>query len=446
MLLLASIVGIVRVAATLGLHISFDYNEGWNAYHAMEAMSGQSPYPPPSSFMSNNYPPISFYIVGIIGRILGDNIVAGRVVSLAAFIATAWGIFAQARVLGADCPSAVFGAAFYMTVLLFDYNYVGMNDPQLLGQAFGMWGLYFSTLPRRAPHVAALLFAVAFFTKDNLIVQPVAALLWLLAVDRRAAVKLAGYGIAAGLAGILIFNFTYGQSLFEVLASPRVYSVTRAIARFGGFLETAFIPIAASTVLFARVPIDRSWRFCIIYLALSLGAGFVFLGGAGTAGNLLFDAVIALALAAALGLKNTNSRAPLFGACFFVPAMAIIAFHAVTGSFYPRYWGDGAKLSVTARAIAAIHYQPGPVACDTLALCYWAGKPAEIDFFAMRQAIASGARSPRALAHALANRRYTLIVADMNKAFAGSPEILDALHANYYAGFSPSLGIFWHTR
>jgi hypothetical protein len=446
LLALASMVGIVRVAATIGLHISFDYNEGWNAYHAMEAMAGRSPYPPPSSLMSNNYPPISFYIVGALGRLLGDNIVAGRAVSLVAFLVTAWGIFEQSRVLGADFLGAAFGAAFYMTVTLFDYNYVGMNDPQLLGQAFGMWGLYFATIPRRVPLGAALLFALAFFTKDNLIVQPMAAVLWLSGVDRRAAIKLGGYGIAAGLAGFLAFNFTFGHSLFAVMDSPRVYSLTRAIARFVGFLETASVPIAATAFLFVCAPGERSLKFCTIYLALSVVAGFIFLGGAGTSGNVLFDAIIALALAAALGLGRRSPHIALHGVCFFAPALAIIIFHALTGSFYPRYWGDDAKLSATARAIAAIRAQPGPVACDTLALCYWAGKPAEIDFFAVRQAITTGAKSPSELANALAKRRYTLIAADMDKAFADSPTILQALHANYYAGSSPSLGVFWRKR
>src|SRR5215469_3986319 len=83
----------VGIAAAVGrlmlvapLHVPLDPNEGWNAYHASAAIARRNPYPPAESFLVNNYPPFSFYVIGIIGLWLGDNIVAGRLVSLAAFV------------------------------------------------------------------------------------------------------------------------------------------------------------------------------------------------------------------------------------------------------------------------------------------------------------------------------------------------------------------------
>ena len=43
-------------------------NEGWNAYHADTAMRGGSLYPPPDGLVANNYPPLSFYIVGALAQ------------------------------------------------------------------------------------------------------------------------------------------------------------------------------------------------------------------------------------------------------------------------------------------------------------------------------------------------------------------------------------------
>src|SRR6185295_16458982 len=83
-LALACLFGLLHVLTVLGLHVPFDPNEGWNAYFAQMAMRSGSPYPPDGGFLVNNYPPLSFYLVGAIGKLLGDNIVAGRIVSLLA--------------------------------------------------------------------------------------------------------------------------------------------------------------------------------------------------------------------------------------------------------------------------------------------------------------------------------------------------------------------------
>ena len=39
-------------------------NEGWNAFQAMRALGAGPLYPPPGGLTGNNYPPLSFYIVG----------------------------------------------------------------------------------------------------------------------------------------------------------------------------------------------------------------------------------------------------------------------------------------------------------------------------------------------------------------------------------------------
>src|SRR5689334_6905809 len=65
--------GIARAALIVPLRVPLDPNEGWNAYHAMAAIGRGNPYPPAYSFMVDNYPPLSFYIVGFFGSWVGDN-------------------------------------------------------------------------------------------------------------------------------------------------------------------------------------------------------------------------------------------------------------------------------------------------------------------------------------------------------------------------------------
>ena len=45
--------------------------EGWNAYFQDAAASGARLYPEASSLTVNNYPPLSFYFVGLLGRLCG---------------------------------------------------------------------------------------------------------------------------------------------------------------------------------------------------------------------------------------------------------------------------------------------------------------------------------------------------------------------------------------
>ena len=58
-------------------------NEGWNAYHADAAMRGAAQlYPPNDGLIANNYPPLSYYVMGWLGQLFGDPLYVGRAVSI----------------------------------------------------------------------------------------------------------------------------------------------------------------------------------------------------------------------------------------------------------------------------------------------------------------------------------------------------------------------------
>jgi hypothetical protein len=68
------------------LNIDINWNEGWNAYWADAAMGRMPLYPSPNQLITNNYPPLSFYIVGAFALLIGDPILGGRLLSLLAVI------------------------------------------------------------------------------------------------------------------------------------------------------------------------------------------------------------------------------------------------------------------------------------------------------------------------------------------------------------------------
>ncbi len=86
--------------------IPASYDEGWNAYHAAAAIGGGTLYPPRSALISDNYPPLSFYVVGALGHLVGDNIIAGRFIALASLLVVAGNVFFVLRALG-EAPNRI---------------------------------------------------------------------------------------------------------------------------------------------------------------------------------------------------------------------------------------------------------------------------------------------------------------------------------------------------
>ena len=99
------------------LNIEIENNEGWNAYFADAAMGRMPLYPSADQLITNNYPPLSFYIVGLVGRVVGDPVLAGRLVSLVAVVAIATAIALSVRRLGGSGVAGKISAAFFVATM-----------------------------------------------------------------------------------------------------------------------------------------------------------------------------------------------------------------------------------------------------------------------------------------------------------------------------------------
>src|SRR2546427_10413165 len=99
------------------LNVEIETNEGWNAYFADAAMGKMPLYPSADQLITNNYPPLSFYIVGLAGRLIGDPVLAGRLLSLISVIAIATAIALSVMRLGGTQAAAVISAAFYIAMM-----------------------------------------------------------------------------------------------------------------------------------------------------------------------------------------------------------------------------------------------------------------------------------------------------------------------------------------
>ena len=206
------------------LRIPLNYNEGWMALLSDRAVGGGVLYPAPGLFVVDNYPPLSFYVIGAVGRLLGDNVAAGRCVALAALAAVTCEVLWSARRLDAGKGAAALGALlFALSNLTWFHAYVAMADPQWLGQAVTLAGLPLLLQAgdgrlRLGPVIAsAVLMTAGGFIKHNLIALPLATALWLAVEDRRAflawsatAVVALGAGGSAAPLGKIIADGRFG--------------------------------------------------------------------------------------------------------------------------------------------------------------------------------------------------------------------------------------------
>src|SRR5919202_4350868 len=111
----ASAMAIVRIARAIPLHVPLDRNEGWNAYQAVAALRGNL-YPRSPHFFFNNYPPLSFYLVGALERLTGDAIIVGRTIAMASFFALAALVAIGARRMRCSRAEATFGAVLFAAI------------------------------------------------------------------------------------------------------------------------------------------------------------------------------------------------------------------------------------------------------------------------------------------------------------------------------------------
>ncbi len=378
--------GSPRAIAIVPLHVPLDPNEGWNAYHTVAAIAGHGPYPAGGSFMVNNYPPLSFYLVGLLGRFAGDQIVAGRIISLASFVCICGFATMVARRLCGSLQDALLSAILLAATLFLTSDYVGMDDPQLLGHAFQLAALFLVLRePRTASTMvaAALLFVAGGFVKHNLFVLPLATVIWLALFDRHNALRLVVCGIVLSFCGLAIFRLVFGFDLLHRLASARLWSFAQLASSLAAWLPFVIVPMIGLAGLVLWRPRDAPACFVAIYAVLAICAGAIFAGGAGVDMNAMFDADIALALGAGLALGELlEERRPvphLVGRAFALAAL--IPF--VLSAFQSAEWREGSfwrhplreETSLAAQDINFLRAHPGPAICETLAsCCYWGGE------------------------------------------------------------------------
>ncbi len=423
--------------------IPASYDEGWNAYNAEAAIGGQL-YPPPDALIADNYPPVSFYVVGGLGRLVGDDIVAGRLIALASLLIVAGNIFLVLRALDARPLASGFASLVFLAYTgAFFRGYVAINEPQWFGHALETSALVIFLHGRYRPAawlelLAPALMAVAGFVKTDLVPLPLAVLTWCAIYDRALLRRWLAVGIVVAATIAIACDLRFGADFIsDVLLQPRPYSLTRLLIAARKDLSPLVLLIAGGVWLYSREGDKPLVRLILLWAALGGAVGLAFVGGAGVNYNVFFDFAIALSVAA--GLLIAGLRGGETGRLPAAAVMLLLAMPPLTRvpGRIADFAADLRHNAETRRAawqdIAFLTAQPGPVACEMLALCYWAGKAEEIDFFNTEQKIIEGVVAPGVLTERLDQRYYGAIELTDNPPQEQQlpPRVMARLRANY---------------
>ena len=421
--------GLIKPLATLARYVPLDPNEGWNAFFAQIAMRGGDMYPGPAgSPIIDNYPPLSFYIVGGVGRLIGDNIFAGRAVSLASLLIVAANVYLWLRAGGSPKRVAWLGAGVLAAFsLTYARSYAGMNDPQWLAHALMTTGLvviWRGNASTRAIVCGLLLMLAGGWTKHLLISLPLATTFWLMRRSKPAFVTW-----IAGAASLLAATFClvwwlYGPSFFHSLLFAREYSWQLAMKDTRGAVKCFAPIIVLALLLLPHARRDKRVQFAAVYLLATALVAATASGGVGVDINKYFDFMIATSMCAALEVEILWTRrlaAPL-RTVEVGPALTLllgIYLGAYAASLMPGVVADLRNLDALealtladTRIIAREGH--GHAACDSPELCYWGKSAFMLDAFDYGQRLKLGEEPVNACASVFDGRHILLLQLDPN--------------------------------
>ena len=420
-----------------GFRTEIGYNEGWNVYNAATLAAGHPLYPAGFGWTVVNYPLLSFAVIAKLSKLTHSFLYAGRALSLASLLGCSILVAAVVRSFGVSKRAAALASLFCLAVFCANAeSYVGQDDPQIFAQVFYLAALLVYVRRRGQTWVlalAALLTVLGASVKHNLLDIPLAMLLDLALLAKMRAVLFAAFLAGFGLLAIWLHLTFGGPAFFREMLTPRSYHLSKSFAQVGIVLGPILIPFGVAAATALRVLRQPSLRLAALLLGCALGVGGYFGGGEGVSINSLFSTLLAISIL--LGLSFDRLRA---GAVLPTLFLWLLIPMAISGNwnFHAKLRACAAAERQTAQAVHLLQQQPGPALCESLLLCFYAGKPYRYDPFNATRLILAGQLSPTEVVNGLREHRYGAVQLDGSPdrdivADRFAPEILQAIRSHY---------------
>jgi len=435
------------------------YNEGWNIYNAIAVADHHLLYPARYGWTTVNYPMLSFWIMAQLHRFTHDYLFTARVVSLLSTIACCIlvGFIVQKLT---DSPRASWLAGFFCLAIFCTSadSYIGVDDPQFLALAFFLAGflLYIQLrekLPTLAIAGAACVFIIAACIKHNPIDFPLAVLLDLAFLSSPSMAKRRSLWFSLCMiifaAAAVALNIHYGGPYFlSELFSPRGYSLTKGLIQAKDVLGPLLMPLCVACYTAFIIFKDEKKRIAAIFLFTSLAVSIYTSGGQGVSVNSHFSALLAIAILTGVFFHEIDSAQWAWpgkwlktNAAAYAPLLLFAWF--IIPAVVWNVWDPARNLRETAAAqtrfdedVAFLRDHDGPVLCESLLRCYFAGKPYLYDPFNSTRLIQLGKLDAGVPSNAIQKHQDAAIQLDspLPSEYASgrfNPGMLDMIQQNY---------------
>jgi hypothetical protein len=408
---------------TIAVAYEKTYNEGWNAYHATRVAAGEPLYSG-DDWRLVNYPFLSFYLIAGLKPLFGDVLIIGRVLSFLALIAVGGLSALIVRRFGGRALEMLFAVACVIGFQQIQAaGWIATDEPQMLAEAFMLAGLFChvsgrSNLRRLAG--TALLLATGGFIKHILIAIPAAIAIDIWWNERR---LLASWCTCLGAAIAFYIGLTYliaGGDFFHELFVARYYHWDQLLYHPRKFLIALKIPFIASLVFLGRpLPADRA-VLLRGYGIVAIGSATLFSAVDGVSYNVFLDVAVCMGILAALALQQWRAHLRLRPIGYVVAALlpALVASPILTrlskslGSL--RNYREveqsyEAKEAGFRQAAAFLRGHEGAALCESLLMCFEAGKPLVIDPFMAHSLMLVKRLDEAKLTRDIADHRFAII-------------------------------------
>lgn len=328
---LAITLGIAFIAVVLTLSImrlmypyEIEWMEGAMLDHVVRILDGKPIYSAPTiDFIPWLYPPLYYYAVALVAKIVGLGFFAGRIVSFISTLITAvlmgWMVqrITKNR-LFSFLTIALYFATYHATGYYFD---IVRNDAFFTAIVVVLAFLPMLLSGKIGAIATALLFVFAFLTRQQAVFFLLPLVVWFWLRDKKLGISFTITAIALTLiAHFAIYAATHGWSTFYMFTIPSAKRTDFSIIRmFDAFPNFALGPFAASTVALVLLPLLKKEGASIVGDARGWSRIF-----SSDTGLLIMMALAALAAGAmSLGNEGGDRNVMMPFAAFVLPLLPI---------------------------------------------------------------------------------------------------------------------------
>jgi hypothetical protein len=241
------------------------------------------------------------------------------------------------------------------------------------------------------------------------------------------------------------------------MLTAQPYSWVKLHDDFFGFYSALGLPLAVSAFWSIWQSPNRQARVIAFYFFSSLLIGVAFAGGSGVSANTFFDNLFAMSIIMGACL-DSFWKAPILGLGkggrwrFLVP---VLLYSCVLFTFVP--WGGDiprmlsefpSRQKVFHGEVSFLAAQPGRALCESLILCYDAGKERILYSFGVASLVRVGKLNTNELVNQIAEKKYGAIQTylpvtqrpyappEMGEGNSFPEDVLDAIHCYYREAFT----------